>query len=90
VRGGEKKSHDRKREAKVLPTREALSLISTGKSAYSGEDAGASDPSKDTESNEPAGRHPDTDAESSGGGEESVAGNDRRSETAPPDRSSGI
>jgi hypothetical protein len=66
-------------EAKVLPAREALSLISTDPlSGYGVEDLAASDPAGAAPSADgPAQQLPDTDAAASGGGEESVTSDDR-------------
>lgn len=69
----------RETEAKVLPAREALSLISTDPlSAYGVDDLPATDPSGGAASaQEAAGGLPDTDAAASGGGEESATSDDR-------------
>lgn len=65
-------------EAKVLPAREALSLISTDPlSGYGVEDLAASDPAGAAPSADEAARLADTDAAASGGGEESVTSDDR-------------
>lgn len=65
-------------EAKVLPTREALSLISTDPlSAYGAEDLA-----------DVTSRLPDSDAEASGGSEESVTGDDRTVQIARTDTAS--
>jgi hypothetical protein len=65
-------------EAKVLPAREALSLISTDPlSGHGVEDLAASDPAGGAPSADEAARLPDTDASASGGGEESVTSDDR-------------
>jgi hypothetical protein len=66
-------------EAKVLPAREALSLISTDPlSGYGVENLAASDPAGGALSPDDAAQQlPDTDAAASGGGEESVTSDDR-------------
>ena len=66
-------------EAKVLPAREALSLISTDPlSAYGVEEMAGADPAGgSTAADQATSRLPDTDAAASGGGEESVTSENR-------------
>jgi hypothetical protein len=80
----------REAEAKALPAREALSLISTDPlSGYGVEDLAGSDPSGGAASpQEPAGRLPDTDAAASGAGEESVTSDDRTLQSTRVDSAS--
>jgi hypothetical protein len=92
--GGKKRDDElRDTEAKVLPAREALSLISTDPlSTYGVEDLAASDPSGGEnpaqDAQEAAGRLPDTHVEASGGGEESVTSDDRSVEVTRTDTAS--
>lgn len=73
-------------EAKVLPAREALSLIwSEPLSGYGVEDIGAYGGAS---ADETASRLPDTDAAASGGGEESVTSEDRTIESKRTDSAS--
>ncbi len=74
MKGGDVDPTERGRhEAKVLPAREALSLISTDPLL----DYAFADPALDRAPAPDAGTLPDTHAEASGGGAESVSSEDR-------------
>jgi hypothetical protein len=77
-------------EAKVLPAREALSLISTGPLTPEGvEDMAASEPSGGAATaHDAAARLSDTEAAASGGGEDSVTTDDRSIEAGRTDSAS--